>query len=187
MCLALQDAFPEAYDLRPHHMSLDDVKGEPGAVRMEQISKRRTRLWKSSRLENKNVDPAQVQNLITGQEHIFSAVRNPYDFFVTCFVRRGRGAAFVNFLKSYREDPYVRGGRLYYHKRDCDTVLRHETLQADLNTLMKKLDLLDVPLERHNETKDKKPWETYYTPETFRAVNTRFEQDFCGFYEPRTE
>jgi len=45
MVLAFQDVFPEALDLRPHHMRLDDVKGKPGAVRMQQISRQRTRVW----------------------------------------------------------------------------------------------------------------------------------------------
>lgn len=184
MVLALQDAFPEAYDLRPHHMSLDDVKGKPGAIRMEQISKQRTRLWKNTRSGDKNL-PQHVRDLVTGEEHVFGVVRNPYDFLVTCFVRRGKRATFVNFVKSFREDPYIRDGRIYYHEKDCDTLLHHESLQAGLDVLMKRLNLPTFEPGRHNETKGKEPWESYYTPEAFKIVNDRFGSEFHGFYDTR--
>lgn len=186
MCLALQDAFPEALDLRPHHMSLGDLKGEPGAVRMEQISRQRTRVWKPDRLPG-DWDPEIVRKFVTGTEHVFAVVRNPYDFLVSCYVRRGGKQPFESFVRGYQEDPYVRDGRLYYHEPDCDTMLRHERLQRGLNVLMKTLGLPAVPLERHNETKDKQPWESYYTPEAFKIVNDRFGQEFFKFYAPRVD
>jgi hypothetical protein len=189
--LALCDAFPEALDLRPHHMTLADVRGAPGAVRMEQISRARNRLWdhrphKRKRNPADPIDPDVVRQFITGDEHVWGVVRNPYDFLVTCYVRRGKGKSFESFVRSYNEDPYIRDGKMYYHEADCDTLLRHERLQRGLNVMMKTLGLPDVPLERHNETKNKQPWESYYTPEAYRIVNERFGQEFFKFYLPRT-
>lgn len=185
MCLALQDVFPEAFDLRPHHMSLADVKGKQGAIRMEQISRGRTRVWKPSKPGEWN--PEIVRELVKGTEHVFGVVRNPYDFLASCYVRQGRGCLFVDFVRSFNQPPYIEDGRIYYHEKDCETLLRHERLQRGLNYLMKTLDLPEVPLERHNETKDKRPWESYYTPEAFAIVNDRFGHEFCKFYPPRTE
>ena len=184
MGLALQDVFPEALDLRPHHMTLADVKGEPGAVRMEQISRARTRIWKKDRLPG-DWDPEIVRKFVTGKEQVFCVLRNPYDFLVSCYVRRGGNQPFEAFVRSYSQSPYIENGRIYYHQDDCHTLLRHETLQLDLNTFMSSIGEPDVPLERHNETKYKKPWDIYYTPEAFKIVNDRFGAEFSKFYTPR--
>jgi len=193
MVLALQDAFPEALDLRPHHMMLADVRGEPGAVRMEQISRQRTRVWdrrkhKRSMMTNElTYAPEIVRRFVTGREHVFSVVRNPYDFLTSCYVRRGQGLPFASFVRGYREDPYVRDGRIYYHAGDSRTVIRYERLQDELDGLMRGMDLPTFQLDRHNETPGKEPWQSYYTPEAYRVVNERFGDEFARFYSPRTE
>jgi hypothetical protein len=188
MCLGLQDVFPEAMDLRPHHMSLDDVKGKPGAVRMEQISKQRTRIWRGTPRSGKTAGasmPTIVRGLVTGKEHTFGVIRNPYDFMATCFVRRGQTKTFEDFVKNFREAPYIEDGRIYYHSQDCTSLLRYENLQTELDALLEKLELPPCPVGRHNETQKKQPWETYYTPKTFAIMNERFGDEFDEFYERR--
>jgi hypothetical protein len=127
--------------------------------------------------------------MITGSEHVFGVVRNPYDFLASCFVRRSvnRSMGFVPFVRNYHEAPYIEDGRIHYHEKDCHTVLRYERLQLEMDALMERLDLPTFELGRHNQTAGKKPWESYYTPEAFAVVNERFGQDFRGFYEPRAE
>lgn len=188
MVLALQDVFPEALDLRPHHMRLSDVRGHQGGVRITQISRIRQRVWDErpqKRMRNSDVDPDMVRDALTGKELIFTVIRNPYDFLATCYVRRGRDASFESFVQSYKDSPYIEEGRLYYHEPDCETVLRWEKLQVHLNKLMRELKLPKVKLEQHNVTKDKKPWESYYTPKAFDIVNERFGKEFEPFYELR--
>jgi hypothetical protein len=187
MCLGLQDTFPDAMDLRPHHMSLKDVMGKPGAIRMEQISKQRTRIWKSGPHGKTDgpTNPDTARALITGKEHIFGVIRNPYDFMATCFVRRGQTKTFEDFVKNFHEPPYIEDGQIYYHSQNCTTLLRYETLQSELDALLEKLELPLCPLGRHNETLKKQPWETYYTPETFAIMNERFGDEFAPFYERR--
>lgn len=190
--LALQDAFPEAFDLRPHHMTLAEVRGERGAECIRKISQKRARIWdhrehKRSALTVAGNFNRTVQQMVTGQELVWSVVRNPYDFFTSCYVRRGGSSSFESFVGSYNEDPYVREGRIYYHEDDCDMMIKYEQLQPRLNKLMKQLGLRTFRLERHNETQDKKPWETYYTPKAFEIVNDRFGKEFEGFYPLRTE
>jgi hypothetical protein len=182
MVLALQDTFPEAMDLRPHHMSLMDVHGRPGAVRIEQIQRRRAKIYDHRRPHLGNVPT----NLFDGNEHVFTVVRNPYDFFASCYVRRGRERGLEGFVRSYNEDPYVRNGRIYYHVDDCDTIIQYENLQHELDTLMKQLGLTTFKLERHNETEGKEPWETYYTPKIYEILNERFSGEFGKFYALRT-
>lgn len=188
MMLGLQDTFPEALDLRPHHMRLHDVKGKPGAIRIEQINRQRTRLWdqRPHKRKNHEVAPDIVHKYVTGDEHIFTVIRDPYDFLVSCFVRRGRGQPFESFVKNYEQSPYIENGKIYYHVPDCHSVLRWENLQEELNCLMAKLGLSEVPLGKHNETKNKKPWQSYYTPKAFEIVNERFGDEFEGFYPRKT-
>lgn len=188
MVLALQDVFPEAFDLRPQHMSLADVKGGPGAGRIEQINKQRTRIYKDTPrggMTHAATVPLAVQQAITGKERVFTVIRNPYDFLVSCYVRRGGNQSFEGFVKSYNESPYIENGRIFYHVPDCQTLLRWENLQNELNELMRDLDLPEVPVGRHNVTADKKPWESYYTPKAFEIVNERFGDEFVDFYKQR--
>lgn len=182
MMLALQDAFPEAMDLRPHHMTLADIHGKPGAVRIEQIQRQRTRVY-DHRRPHLGEFPTSI---FKGNEHVFTIIRNPYDFFVSCYVRRSRGHGFEGFVRSYKDDPYVRDGRIYYHLDDCHTILRYEHLQSELNALMHRLGFPAFELGRHNETKGKKPWETYYTPKAYEATNGRFGAEFSKYYPLRT-
>jgi len=169
MVLAFQDAFPEALDLRPHHMSISDVRGLPGATRMQQISRQRTRVWDhrpakraSMSSINGSVDPDIVHKYITGKEHVFTVIRNPYDFLVSCFVRRGQGQSFESFVRSYHASPYIENGKLYYHAPNCNSVLYWEKMPLCIHRMMRKLDL----------------------PE-FEIVNERFGKEFSPHYKMR--
>jgi hypothetical protein len=128
------------------------------------------------------VSPDVVRQYLTGQEHVFTVIRNPYDFLATCFVRRGRGLSFKAFLLSYNESPYLEDGRMYYHTEDCDSVLRWEDLPRCLDDLMANLGVAKLELGRHNVTKDKKPWIEYYGPEEFEVVNRRFGEECSAYY-----
>lgn len=187
MVLAFQDAFPEALDLRPHHMSISDVRGLPGAARMQQISRQRTRVWDSrpGKRNNQDIDPEIVHKYITGTEHVFTVIRNPYDFLVSCFVRRGQGQSFESFVRSYNASPYVEQGKLYYHTPNCHSTLHWEKMPLCIDRMMRKLDLPELNLQRHNTTKGKDPWPSYFTPKAFEIVNERFGAEFASHYKMR--
>jgi len=190
MTLAFQDAFPQALDLRPHHMPLGTIMEKPGAPGMEQISRSRTRIWdhrphKLKRLKVK-LHPTIVRQYLTGEEIVFTVIRNPYDFLSTCYVRRGGKQDFTSFLESYNESPYIEDGRIYYHVDDCDEVLTWEKMPLCIDRLMRRLDLPEFNLARHNVTKDKKPWPEYYSPKAFEIVNRRFGDEFSRFYKMQT-
>ena len=192
MVLAFQDIFPNAYDLRPHHMTLNDVRGKQGAIRIEQISQQRTRIFhhRGKRLPDGSVrprsTPEEIRKLVTGNEVRFTVIRNPYDYFASRYVRLDKKEPFESFCRGYSASPYIEGGKIYYHLPDSQRILRYENLQTELNALMKELELPEVPLGQHNPTQGKKPWESYYSPEAFAFVNERFGEEFERFYEKRT-
>jgi hypothetical protein len=183
MVLAFQDAFPEAFDIRPHHMRLEELKGPNGKTRVQQISKQRTRIYDSRPHKNLTDYP---EGFLTGDEIVFTVVRNPYDYFTSRYVRVSAKEPFASFARNYRGKPYIEKDKIFYHVPDCDNVLRYENLQEELNQLMAELELSEVPLGKHNVTKGKEPWESYYSPEAFAAVNERFGGEISPFYKTRT-
>lgn len=194
-CLALQDAFPQACDLRPHHMLLAEARGET-APQLLTVMQRREKIW-DSRLHKRLAEsmppgiaarlPDGLADLHEGGELVWSVVRNPYDLWVTTYLRKDRTGNFESFVERFSHPPWVVDGRMFYHVPGSDMVLRYETLQADLDRLTARLDLNRIELGRHNETVNKQPWETYYTPRAFQIVNERFGDEFAPFYELRTE
>jgi hypothetical protein len=181
MVLAFQDVFPEAYDVRPHHMHLEELKGPNGKTRINQINRQRARVYDNRPHKNKPDFP----DLFSGDELVFTVVRNPYDYFTSRYLRMGAKEPFASFVRSYRGKPYVEDGKIFYHVAKCQRVIKYESLQEDLNSLMKELELPEVPLGRHNVTEGKKPWETYYSPEAFEAMNERFGEEITPFYKQR--
>lgn len=135
----------------------------------------------------------------------FTVVRNPFDSIVSFWVKKRFAYADLakdkNFfgykLPGFMEDmQYVQdhsfsewllekftknlpeGGSInkrYMHH--CDQILRYENLWDDLDSLLKScgVELPEVPLM--NETKHKKPYREYYTPEARRAVERHFSFD----------
>jgi len=194
--LGLQGAFRESLNL-PHHMSLADVLGEPGAVHIEQMRHQATRIWEHSPQKQRGPRPdGRSPREFTGGEHVFTTIRNPYDFLVSCFAHSGRGRSFDQFVRSYHEDPYVRDGRLWYHETDCHEILRYEILQEELDATMARLSLPAIPLPRrptlhgwglgaHDVTEDMRTWESYYTPTAFQIVNERFGDELSRHYPLR--
>lgn len=191
MVLALQDAFPEAIDVRPHHMTLTDVRKSTSKELFTQISQQRTRLWSRRKRQPYKpkdlevLDPDGVREKITGEEHVFTIIRNPYDFLTSCFVRRSKTKNFEDFVQGYDESPYLEQGKIYYHIPDCDSILHWEKMPLCVNRVMRMLDLPEIPLERHNETKGKEPWPSYFTPKAFEIVNERFGKEFSSHYKMR--
>lgn len=184
MVLAFQDVFPEAYDIRPHHMHLEELKGPNGKTRIQQINKQRARLY--DHRPHKRSPLQEVPEVFQGTELVFSVIRNPYDYMASRYARMEKTEPFAGFVRSYQGKPYIEQGKIYYHLPDCQRILRYENLQRELNALMAELGLPEVPLERHNETQGKKAWRTYYSPEAFAAVNERFGEEFSQFYKPET-
>lgn len=194
MSLALQDTFPDVLDLRPHHMLLQEARGESGTLLS--ILQHREKVWDNRahkrrtggpRTDLLELLPGGLGTLHTGTELVWSVVRNPYDVLVTTYLRKDRTGSFESFVERFAQPPWVVNRRLHYHAPASDMVLRYETLREDMDRLTARLGLPRIELGRHNETADKRPWETYYTPRAYQIVNERFAEDFGTHYELREE
>ena len=134
---------------------------------------------------------------LTGTEVVFTTVRNPYDVLTAWFTRnqghyqmrmleenQGKEGTFRQFLELWLAMdvlPYMKKKRIFYHADDVRVTLRFETLQAQLNSLMRKTPgaPAHVPLEIPPEEGDH--WSTYYDDALYAFVNENFTEDFVKF------
>ena len=155
------------------------------------MSQRRQRVWKGGRPVTGKLPelrPEAAIARVTGDEVRFCVVRNPYDFFVSCYLRQKQNTNSPNmehFAASFKRPPFVKEGRLWYLLDECDEVFLYEELQESFDALSTRLGIAKISLERKNATPDKEPWESYYTPKAFEIVNNRFGKEIEKFYELR--
>lgn len=149
----------------PHHIPLENLR--EGKVRVEN--------------ESSIAKRPRVAELLQGDEEAVATVRNPYDWLVTCWLRRAKDMGNPS-LREYAEtiddmSPgcYVRGGKIMWHK-PCRT-LRWETLQADLDIFIDSIGLERIDIGVRNVTQGKRPWREYFDREAYVAVNDRFGED----------
>jgi hypothetical protein len=121
-----------------------------------------------------------------GAEKTVSTVRNPFDLLVSWWLiikerLPGQWDSFARFLAEYDNPNMVRDGRLFYF--ETTFVMRYETLQADLNRILKAVGLRLVSLDRVNITPDKKPFMDYHDAETINIITNRFGRDMEEFYD----
>ena len=139
---------------------------------------------------------------LTGTEVVFTTVRNPYDLLASWFVRHGahyqmrlledrlgREGTFREFLEiwlSMDTLPYMLDKRLFYHADDAQIALRFETLQAQLDALMRKTPGAppSVPLPAEDMAEGGDHWSTYYDDALYAFVNEQFKADFVKFGYP---
>lgn len=137
---------------------------------------------------------------LTGTEKVFTVVRNPYDVLATMFVRNrnhyqvrsleervGRDPTFKEFLEVWLElnrRPYMEEGRLFYH--DAKVHLRYERLQAEFDTLIRRLP--NTPgslfLEPESPGSPQDHWTSFYDDATYTYVNEHFKEDLVKFGYP---
>ena len=124
-------------------------------------------------------------------EHVFTAIRNPYDVLASWYVRihrtDGFRTSFVEFLRSHEHEDFTQGDppTLFYHCHEGVEVLRWEALARGINDLLATLGLPSVVLPRDNVTPKKRPWPEYYDEATIEAVHDRFGHDLDGWGYPR--
>lgn len=110
-----------------------------------------------------SADKATIGALRRDGWHTFSTVRNHWDVMVSWwYMHRARRSAanFESFCHWWIKDAsYLRPNQLYWNYQPMsDTVLRYETLDADMGALVGE----DVTLPRMNVTASRKPYPIYY-------------------------
>jgi len=115
-------------------------------------------------------DDPRVHKVYMG-EPMVCVVRNPYDVLVTWWLKRGKSSTFLEFLQTYQDHNFTRRGKLFYHVDAPNVrVLRYETDDVFAE--------LGVHQWSSNVTKDKAPWQSYYTELEYKAANERFLDEF---------
>ena len=135
---------------------------------------------------------------LKGGEVVFAFVRNPYDMFVTWYLRMfgkyqmsklettlRREPTLLDFMRLWHDGqplPYYREDQIFYQAKDAHVVLRYERgLTKEVNSLMRKLpNVPSVEIGTASVTPDKDHWSTYYDQETYAFVNEAFKADFVA-------
>jgi len=139
---------------------------------------------------------------LTGTEVVFTTIRNPYDLLATWFVRnqghyqmrileerQGKEGSFRQFLELWLaidRPPHLLDRRIFYHADDARVRLRFETLQTQIDALMRKIPGVPphVPLGMQKFTEGRDHWSTYYDDPLYAFVNEEFKDDFVKFGYP---
>jgi hypothetical protein len=111
-------------------------------------------------------------------EKVVTTIRDPYDMWVTWFLNRGPTLNIFD-MHEFTEKFEPRDGELYWFAKYADYLLRYEQLQADLNAVLRKLNIRLVRLEHRNITKNKnKKLKSYFKPETLELFHTKYGAQF---------
>lgn len=139
---------------------------------------------------------------LTGTEVIFTGVRNPYDLLVSWMfdhpthmhVRRWEAInkreidlrGFLEVWLEFNPFPYFKDGRVFHQTKDCSKVVHYEKLQAELNSVIRKIPGLpgSVQLPGATEQIPRDHWSTFYDDPTYAFVNEHFQQEFVQFGYP---
>jgi hypothetical protein len=135
-----------------------------------------------------------ARDRLTGTEVSVTAIRNPYDLLVTCWLRQW--ARLKLNLRAYLQlliddedragmGVYVRDGRLFW--MNADRYMHYENLQEELSSLLHELGLENVELPRKNVTPEKQPWWTYYDVESRKFAEEKFGGEAASFGYSFTE
>ena len=104
-------------------------------------------------------------------------MRNPFDILASWFVLN-KQRSMLKFIETYEHSEMTKGGLLYYHKPDSDTLLNYAYLEEELNLLLAGFDLGPIRIPRLNVTEGKKHFMSYYTePGCFAAMKKRFGKE----------
>lgn len=115
-------------------------------------------------------------DVYTGEEIVFSTVRNPYDLIATWWALDQYGyPSLAEFVDGVNEERF---NNLDYLVKQGSRFIRYERLNEDLDALLNEVGLEPVTVPRLNQTPSKKPWREYYNADSFAAVNRRFSAYF---------
>ncbi len=143
-----------------------------------------------------------IRKKVNSEYFRFGFVRNPWERVVSCYSHKivdtvlGKPLIldprlshnmpfeeFVDYLlenkKEKEADIHIRSQWTFVN--ECDFVGRFETLNEDLAYVLAVLRLPLYPLRKKNVSAREKPWEDYYTKETFEKVRDRYFMDIKRF------
>lgn len=123
-----------------------------------------------------------------GKEITVCTIRNPLDLLVSWYVLNPQWSGnFESFLIDYSHSAMVRDKMLHYFAARSDVLLLYDNLQQDFNGLLERFNLPPTRLYRHNTTSFKKPFKSYYTPETADIVTRIYKKDLALYERLKTK
>lgn len=117
------------------------------------------------------------------KERTVSTVRNPFDLLVSWWIVIGQRQGFKSFADFITTciDPFmVQQERLFYFL-ETDYILRFESLESDVNIVLKTRGIRPIILAVENKTLDKKHYREYYDDVTRPLVMARFGAEIERF------
>ena len=136
------------------------------------------------RIGGRRVGPNHSYVKAPGKEITVSTLRNPLDLLATWF-HLSDYDEMLTFIDEYQHDKFTQDGRLYYLAKYCDEFLVYDRLTEDFNALLQRFKLGKTRIYRFNTTPNKRPWQSYYTPELEAYVRERFAEDFALYEAQR--
>lgn len=110
-------------------------------------------------------------------------IRNPFDILASWFVRLDKYKTIEELINKEDHENFTRNGLLFYHVPHCQYIVRYEK-----NMIRRIDDILNHlkcrPIERLPKiavTKNKKPYQRYYTKADVKAVWEMFGDEITDF------
>jgi len=122
----------------------------------------------------------------------FAVVRNPYDQVISAYEFERQNTRHHRHSRSVRMTflDYVKARDLGQSAFVCDRngcvivdhLIKFETLHADLDAFFAELNIAErLPRQGSRNSSDKKPRESYLTPEVISVINSKTRADFDNF------
>ena len=117
----------------------------------------------------------------TGKDAVgfkYCVIRDPYQRALSAWLfssRQNSQYSFQEFLER-QVDPDMWFTKQVDYVKNCDLVLRYETLEEDFKQIQEYYDVHE-PLPKINDSKYEKPWEQYYTEQAYDLVSEIFTKD----------
>ncbi len=106
-----------------------------------------------------------------------TTVRNPWDLMVSWWKKRDRDISLYDFIKEwYTNTHFCPDGKLFYHIREANFILRYEELQHQFDWLMTWVGLSPSKLDLRNVSpyRGDKLWQSFYDTRTYNLVRNLF-------------
>jgi len=144
------------------------------------------------------IDLDMLDGIVADGGIVAGTVRYPLDAIISWFHYTNPGnAAFAGWLKRYLVgseggpyhevgmNPRLKIGRMFYGAEWMNRTIRFEDgIERQLNEILEEIGHDPVEIEHRNASKERRPWEEYFSDDMIRSVETQFPLDFIEFSYP---
>jgi hypothetical protein len=124
---------------------------------------------------------------------VFTTVRNHWDTAISWYFYNNSGERSlfrIDDIKHAFDNGWTKPHALWYlHTGNADRILKYESLDADLNAVLKAVGLpaVEVPHVHLSANRDGRPWRSFYDQEGYEYVKKRFWDEIVQYgYDKET-